>query len=987
MLRKSYAAIFVLSLAFNLPKGSLNAQTTPADSLRHAFDLENDPLKKADTYYEWAYLLLNEKPETGLNTADTLEMLSKKGNYKKGMARASYLRGLAYTEEGKFLDALPHHRRELEIALQTDDLELHGKAFNSLGNCFHNLAREDSALVYLLQAARVKEQLGNMKDLAASYSNIGNVFSDAKAPDKAIEYLEKALAIRLGLPDGEKSAIITYNNLSVAYNGKGDNDKAIEYALHGFDLAEKSGNQFLAGVLAGSVSHLWLEKGDLQKSIEMGDKSVALLTALNRRSNLVYPYATLSEAWWRKGNLAKALETNRAGFAIMEELKLIEPLEVYYENFANAYESLGDHKQALFWFKKYMELDSALFSKEKVEAVAEVEAKYETERKESQLAKQQLELERKEAQKKTILLGAMAAILALGGGFLYFQNKQKIKQKEAEIATEKAALSAQLEHAEAEKLREMDALKSTFFANISHEFRTPLTLIISPAEQMMTGAFKGDFQKYYRIIHRNGKRLLDLVNQLLDLSKLESGKLALQATEGDLGQFVGAVAGSFESLAVRQQVDFQIEVPDEPMVCFFDRDKVEKVLVNLVSNAFKFTGEGGRIGVRLTTDNLLMQDNAGPIAIRQSSIVIRDTGMGIPADQLPHLFERFTKSSLSEVQAGSGIGLALAKELAELHGGSISVESKEGEGTVFTVTLAVGREFFKNEEIIGPGAESPDLTNPQDVSGHAAQPPAASRQAPITQTLAASGKPILLLAEDNPDVRSFIADTLAGDFKVIETENGRLALKKALEMTPDLVISDVMMPEMDGMELCKALKTNEKTSHIPIVMLTALAGQGDKLKGLETGADDYLPKPFDALELKVRVANLIAQRKNLQEHYRKTLNTFAPAPVTADSMDAVFLQKVREAAEANLDDENFSVVELGKQIGMSRSQLHRKLSALTGSSPNEIIRNMRLERARQMLEKKTGTVSEIAFLCGFTSPAYFIKCFKDHFGKTPGEIA
>ena len=999
MLRNCFPAILALILPLVIPEGNLHAQNTPAGSLRRAFNLEKDPLKKADFYYEWAYLLLNDNPETGFATADTLEQLAEKAGSKKNLSRAEYLRGYAYTLEGKFQDALPHHRRELALALQTDDLELHGKALNSLGNVFHDMGRNDSAIVYLMQSAKVKEQLGNQKDLASAYANIGNVFSDEKASEKAVEYLEKALAIRLNLPEGEKSAIITYNNLSVAYNGTGNYDKAIEYAQRGFELAEKSGNKFLAGVLAGSLSHLWLEKKELDKSIEMGEKSVGLLSELNRRSNIVYPYATLSEAWWRKGNFTKALETNRQGYVIMEELKLIEPLEVYYENFANVYESTGDHKQALFWFKKFMVLDDSLFNKEKIAAIAEVEVKFQTQKKEAQLAQQQLEIERASTRQRNILIGAITAVLVLAGAFQYFRNKQKIRQKETELA-------AQLEHAEAEKLREMDAMKSTFFANISHEFRTPLTLIISPAEQMMNGAFQGDFQKYYRIIHRNGKRLLDLVNQLLDLSKLESGKLKLAASEGDLGRFVSAVAGSFESLAVRQQIDFQIDVPKESLTCFFDRDKVEKVLVNLVSNAFKFTGEGGQIEVRLTIDDLRLQDKGEPIVARQSKIVIRDTGIGIPAEQLPHLFERFTKSALSEVQAGSGIGLALTKELAELHGGGIAVESTEGEGTTFTVSLAVGREFFKNDEI---GAHTPPAP-PQgglesaglQVPGFEAEFLNFSSSTPLkggrgvntpnegrrvaSEIFSTSNKPLLLLAEDNPDVRSYIADTLAGMYKIIEAENGRLALDMALETTPDLVISDIMMPEMDGIDFCKMLKTNEKTSHIPVVMLTALAGQTDKLKGLKTGADDYLVKPFDARELQVRVANLIGQRQKLQEHYRKSLNTFVPAGVKAESMDAVFLQKVREAVEANLEDEQFSVVELGSKISMSRSQLHRKLSALTGYSPNEVIRNMRLERSKQLLGKKAGTVSEIAFMCGFSSPAYFTKCFKDYFGMTPGEI-
>jgi signal transduction histidine kinase/DNA-binding response OmpR family regulator len=963
MFRKLFH-LAVLTLA-TMP---LLAQQSNADSLRSLFFKEKDPLKKAHFYYDLADFLMKEKPEAGLAFADTLEQMAKAARDPKSRARAEILRGYSLYEQGKYADAMPPYKRALAIAMKTTDLELQGKALNSVGNVFHNIGRNDSAIVYLMQSAKIKEQLGNMKDVAAAYSNIGNVFSDEKSPDKAIEWLEKSLAIRLSLPDGEKGAIVCYNNLSVAYNGKEDYYKAIEYAQRGFDLAMQTGNKFHAGVLAGSLGHLWLEKRNLDKSIEMSNLSVQLLTESNRRSNLVFPYTNLSEAWWRKGNYQRALETNQLGYVIMEELKLIEPLEVYYENFANVYESMGDHKQALVWFKKFMVLDDSLFNKEKLEAIAEVEAKFETEKKEAQLAKQKLDLERQSSQKRTILISAIAAMLALGGGFQYFRSKQKIKQKETELA-------AQIEHAEAEKLREMDTLKSTFFANISHEFRTPLTLIVSPLEQMINGTFQGDFQKYYRIMHRNGKRLLDLVNQLLDLSRLEGGKLKLQVAEGNLSGFVKAVAYSFESLAMRKQVDYQVIVEDTPATCYFDKDKVEKILNNLISNAFKFTNDGKRIVV------------SSSIAEGKAVFTVKDEGMGIAPDQLPYIFERFAKTVTSELQPGSGIGLALTKELVELHKGKIEVESKEGEGTTFMVTLPVGQADFNAEEITSPSIDSiqkiEPVAPPTIAAGKTAIPLSPGFQSAIRNPQS----PILLVVEDNPDVRNYIADQFREQYQIIEAENGRLGLEKALETTPDLIISDIMMPEMDGTEFCKLLKTNEKTSHIPVVMLTALAEQGDRLKGLELGADDYLIKPFDAKELTVRVANLIAGRQKLQEHYRRSLNSFAPlTEVKAESVDAVFLKKVRDAVEANLEEENFSVVELSSHVGMSRSQLHRKLSALTGFSPNEVIRNMRLERAKQLLEKRAGNASEVAYMTGFNSPAYFAKCFKDYFGVTPSEV-
>ncbi len=945
-----------VGLVLSIP-ACLSAQAETIDSLRLAFRTEKDAVKKAEIYYEIADLSLKANPEDGLACADTLERLAKAAKHPLSLGRAAHLRGQAHYEQGKHEAAIPFFRQELDIAVKAGELDMQGRAFNSIGASLQNIGRYDSAFVYLVESAKIKEQLGNMKDVAAAYANIGNVFSDMKAPDKAIEWLEKALAIRLSLPDGERGAIVTYNNISIAYNGKEDYNKAIEYAQKGFDLAMETGNKFHAGVLAGSLGHLWLQKKNPDKSIAMSEKAVSLLSEVNRTSNLVFPLANLAKAYLQKGDYFKALDMNNRGYTIMEELELVEPLGSYYENYANIYESTGNYKEGLFWTKKLKAFEDSLFTKEKLSAIADAEAKFETQKKEAQLAKQQLDLERQAGQKKLILFSALAIIIGLTALFQYFRGRLRLRRKEAE-------LTAQLEHAEAENLRELNSVKSAFFANISHEFRTPLTLILGPLEQMMTGAFQGDFQKYYRIMHRNGKRLLDLVNQLLDLSKLESGKMSLSAAQGDLAQAVSMVAQSFESLADRKLIQMQINLPESPVIGFFDRDKVEKIVANLVSNAFKFTPDNGRISISVAPG---------------ASISVQDTGIGIPAELMPHLFERFYHSANSDIQSGSGLGLALTKELAELHGGTIEVQSKEGQGSVFMVKLRTDKAFFKPDEMA-------ETEQPSNMA--APMPPSATDHSPQPSTRLAlqSDKPSLLIVEDNADVRAYIRDQFEGAYQICEAENGRTGLEMAQKKTPDLIITDIMMPEMSGTELCSRLKNDEKTSHIPIIMLTARADQTDKLAGLQTGADDYLPKPFDAAELTVRGANLIDQRRRLQEHYRQALSPFAAAKVEAESMDALFLHRVREVVESCMDDEGFSVVELGAQIGMSRSQLHRKLSALTGYSPNEVIRNMRLERAKLLLEKKAATASEAAFMCGFSSPGYFSKCFKDYFGIMPSEV-
>jgi len=620
-------------------------------------------------------------------------------------------------------------------------------------------------------------------------------------------------------------------------------------------------------------------------------------------------------------------------------------------------------------------LDDSLFNAEKIERIAAVEAKFETQKKEAQLAQQQLEMARKDNLRNQIIFIAIGVILALVGLFQYLRNRQKVKQKEAE-------LSAVIERAETEKLREADTLKSTFFANISHEFRTPLTLIISPLEQLLNGTFKGDVRKYYGIMHRNGRRLLQLVNQLLDLSKLESGKMKLETEEGDIAAFVRAIAYSFESLAVRKLIDYRVLTPPMTITGFFDRDKLEKILTNLLSNAFKFTPENGSIELELKMPKTA-QEHAGLV-----EIAVRDTGIGIPADQLPFLFDRFyslipaqpNQKTEHQYLAGTGIGLALTRELVGLHKGQIRVESTEGQGTQFLFT------FFVENLAISQESPSDTLAGDKTIPILSIAETTRLEKPKMAEVFGAGDRQVVLIVEDNQDVRLYIRDQLIENYVVMEAGNGKQGLEMAVETTPDLVISDIMMPEMDGREFCRLVKSNEKTSHIPVVLLTAKADQSDKLEGLSLGADDYLIKPFDTRELQVRVANLIEQRRHLQERYRRSLHAFAPAKIDLESIDAAFLKKVREAVETNLEDETFSVVELGAAVNMSRSQLHRKLKALTGYAPNEVIRNMRLERAKAMLEKRAGNASEIAYMTGFNSPAYFAKCFKDYFGISPSEV-
>ncbi len=484
-------------------------------------------------------------------------------------------------------------------------------------------------------------------------------------------------------------------------------------------------------------------------------------------------------------------------------------------------------------------------------------------------------------------------------------------------------------------------------------------------------------------MERNANRLLRLINQLLDLSKLEAGGMKLEASKQNIVPFVKGVAQSFESSAGKRGIALTVEVEADEIEMYFDRDKLEKILVNMLSNAFKFTEEGGAVSV--TVGRIADSLNS------KAEISVRDTGLGIPSDQIDKVFDRFYQVDASQTreQEGSGIGLALTKELVELHHGTIAVTSEVGKGTTFVVTLPLGREHLKDDEVIGVAAIPTPLvsdTEPEPITLNLEPDAVLSRQSAITTPQSAIQSPLVLIIEDNADVRAYIRSYLEPQYRMLDAVDGADGVEQAKQNIPDLIICDVMMPKMDGNEVCKRLKQDEKTSHVPIILLTAKAGQENKIEGLETGADDYLTKPFDAKELLVRVKNLIDLRRKLREKF-SVGKVLKPGEIAVTSVDDQFLQKAMAIVENKMPDENFSVDEFAREVGMSRSQLLRKLTALTSQSPSDFIRYMRLHRAKQLLEQNAGNVSEIAFTVGFNSVAYFTKCFREQFSVVPSEVA
>jgi signal transduction histidine kinase/DNA-binding response OmpR family regulator len=558
--------------------------------------------------------------------------------------------------------------------------------------------------------------------------------------------------------------------------------------------------------------------------------------------------------------------------------------------------------------------------------------------------------------------------------------------RQVEIRRSQIRLRRELESMELEKLRELDGLKSRFFADISHEFRTPLTLILGPIRQMLRDSNTTPSVQKLQLVRRNAEYLLRLISQILDLSKLEARKMRLRAAAEDLPQCVRTIIASFAPAAEAQGVDLRFvstyrqDLGDE--ASYFDRDVVEKILNNLVGNALKFTPHGGSVSVTLARREATASSESDGVHGDFAEIVVADTGIGISAERVPRIFDRFYQIDGARSREGIGIGLALVKELVELHGGRIMVESIDGGGTTFVIKLPTSKSQFDPDEIISPtGAQ---VVEP--AASDLAEMPEYETSLPGFDLSEHDETTTVLIVEDNIGVRHFMREQLQSLYRVLEADHGAEGFNIAVSSLPDLVVSDVMMPEMDGYELCRALKADKRTCHIPVVLLTARAGRDDKLLGLDIGADSYLVKPFDASELLVQVRNLIEQRRLLRERFSRPI-VLKPSEMGVTPMDEAFLQKVLGVVQANLADPDFDVVRLGREVGLSRSQLHRKLRALTNQSPTLLIRSIRLQRAAEMLRQKGGSVAEIAYRVGFSSQTYFAKCFREELGCSPKEYA
>jgi len=527
------------------------------------------------------------------------------------------------------------------------------------------------------------------------------------------------------------------------------------------------------------------------------------------------------------------------------------------------------------------------------------------------------------------------------------------------------------EQVQKERDRGINEAKLKFFTNISHEFRTPLTLILGPLQQLLDD-YKGSNKMYKKmlVIESNAKHLLQLINRLMDFRKLEQNQFELQTAEGNLVKFIKEIFLSFKEYAKYGEYDYNFKTQLEEIPVFYDRQKLERVFFNLISNAFKYTPKGGTIKMRISKRD-------GNI-----EVAIKDSGIGISPEEQLKVFDRFYEVEASREKAdpyhqGTGIGLNIAKNIVELHKGEITIESEQGTGSIFTVRLPLGREHLKEEEIIA------DFKFSDDISQYTSQMNTQGLlKGESMDLLSDDDKPTVLIVEDNTSLLSFMSQLLRTHYNVLEAENGEEAFKIAVNNSPDLIVSDVVMPLMAGTELCAKIKEDIRTSHIQVILLTSRSSLIYKLEGLESGADDYISKPFDIKEFQLRIKNLLQSKANIRAKFN-TKGEFRPEEIQVTSVDEQLLRKAIAIVEENIPNENFDIPFFSAELGVSRTMLFIKIKDWTNFTPNEFIQHFRMKRAAQLLELGSLNISEVSYKVGFKNPKYFSKCFQKVYGDTP----
>ena len=977
--------------AYAMAQQTLNGEPTELKEYEAYFVDATNHIRRHD--FEAAFFAYNKSYDLAVKDNDSIIL-----------SYINYRLAVAYYQFGKPLVSDSLFSAAYEIAASTDEKLAQIYALNGSGLTASELGEFNRSLSYFEKGIPIAREINDkVNEWALEYGKM-ECFSKMELISMGYETGLRTLEIAKEQND---TTLIAKSSMAIAIilTKNKEYDEAITYFQFAYDAFKRKKNLYWCGIVAvnmakvytdlknfdaalvscreaqsvfdslpilpqmmsvnNNMGAIYLRTGKIDSALYNYRKNVELADG-NKVGSIVTTYNGLAKCYLEIKQYNKVIENSLLGLEAMPDGEAASEKLQLYEMLALSYDKLGNTRKAFEYSElKFLALKESRDLQE-AKKITELETKYHYEKEkailESEKILQKQESDRQlSARELQINIGLFVIVLILIILFLIFRMYQIKKKDNSLLQSSNNEIKYQ-----AEQLKAMDSIKSRFFTNISHEFRTPLTLIKGPVDQLEKEDLNPKNKKLLTTIKRNANRLLILINQILELSELQSENKALKLGKVNLNSFTKRVVGAFESLAESRNMELTCECDSESSIVVIDEEAIEKILINLISNAFKFTVDKGRIAVHSEIRNGWL------------ILVVKDTGIGIEEKELENIFEMFYHTE-SDQSASSGIGLALINELIKNHQGKIDVQSQKNEGTEFTIEIPATEEFYRQSNVVYEWQDEQVIKTNDDWIDEM-----------VTTTEGVnsteeSDKSTILLVEDNKEIREYMSAILENKYSVLKAENGKVGVEMASQMIPDLIVSDIMMPEMDGFEAARLIKADEKTSHIPMILLTAKGDKDSKMEGLSLEIDDYLVKPFDQDELLQRINNLISNRKLLQNKFSNGMLK-SPEALNIPSIDQQFVDRVRKIIEERLDDHELSVDELAREVGVSRSQLHRKIVALSGKSTSVFIRNIRLKKAYHLIEAKTGTVSEISDQVGFSSPSYFNKCFKELFGVTPKHV-
>ncbi len=857
---------------------------------------------------------------------------AEKSGSPKMLTTTNLYLGVTYMMYGKDDSALIQYNKTIELCEKFDEPLNLGAAYYHKARHYHKTHYFEEAIKYYLLSDSIQSKYDQLKPgLVETYLEIAAVFIDIEDYKKAEEYAKKAhkIAMEDGFKYFEIASEMTLANIAYRKDEYEVAEKKYNYVLE-YYIAEKDKPREVQTLLR--LAHIYTDQNLIEKASEYYSKALNVSREINHKTGMISSLMGLADTKKEKRDYTASIQFYMEALEISQNISDIFGQVECLLNLADLKYKTQDYKASSNYYQAYIPLKDSLDYRKNIEKTQELETKYQSEKKQQQieLLSAENELAQQKRRNQFALLASIILLLAAGAFAWIYYNRNKIKT--------------------AAKIKELNELKSRFFANISHEFRTPLTLIKSPLQNLQTEISDQQQKKQLSLIDKNSNRMLELVDQLLELSKLDSGKLQLILKEGNIALFLKSITEPFAYQAQEKGLQFSSQIQNAAENHLFDKDVIQKIVSNLLSNAIKYTPNNQEINFTSQIENQTLKIN------------VSNSGTILQTNDLPKLFERFHQKD--STQNGFGIGLALVKELVELYQGTVEPTLKNGVLN-FSVNLPLSQAT--NENII--------IANKTE---------AAIAEISNIETPSGNELPILLIVEDNAEIRTVVQQIFEKEYQVLQAEDGKTALKIAQKEIPDCIISDVMMPEMDGFEFTQQIKTNELTSFIPVILLTAKTSDEARLKSLKSTADAFLTKPFNNEILKETVRQQITERKKLQERYSQEL-VLKPMDITINSLDEQFLEKLSKVMESHLQNPNFSTDDFASELAMSRMQLHRKLKTLLNVTTTEFIRNERLKAAAELMKKGNSYITEIAYTVGFNDVSYFSKCFKEVYGETPKE--